>query len=323
MKLYFKLLILLLSIVQVKDCFSQVNDKFDSPKNIVKAYFYLLGQKTTLKYYIEKDPGNKDLLLLNNKEESYFGQARSKMKAYLVNKVGAQDLKKQEEIAFTALDKLYNQQSLNYDNLKNDLNGRINGMKTLPEDIKLTTLSFKYQGHLNSLISDGFYNIYNSKGHPKSKGIDFSIKIPVLFEIVDGDRPNVLNNFKTSIDENFMNFNIGTVNVPELGNVTQKDVNELIKSARYKSMIDKNAQNVEAKPIFIEDLNGLKISYNLHVQRLDLSLDSYMIQYMLFLKGKMMTVTFGIQKNEDVDYLKFNAYVTSIMNTFILNSNYK
>jgi len=187
----------------------------------------------------------------------------------------------------------------------------------------LTILSFKYQGHLNSLISDGFYNIYNSKGHPKSKGIDFSIKIPVLFEIVDGDRPNVLNNFKTSIDENFMNFNIGAVNFPELGNVTQKEVTELIKSARYKSMIDKNAQNVEAKPIFIEDLNGLKISYNLHVQRLDLSLDSYMIQYMLFLKGKMMTVTFGIQKNEDVDYLKFNAYVTSIMNTFILNSNYK
>ena len=291
--------------------------------DILKSYFYLFGQSTSIQYYIDQFPDNNEIVLIRMNESSYFGSARDRMRAYLISQIDEQEFLKQENNLKDVLSARYKNINLDVASLKTDINGRLKQMHSIPEDFKKVILSFKYQNNLNRLISDNYYYIFQSTNHSKSKGIDFNLKIPVVFESKEGDRPNVIQSFKSYIGNGFITFNILAQNAPGIGKPNKNDVLELISSGEYKSMLIPNAKNIKVSYIALEAFHGMKMRFDLESQRLDLTFKTETIQYMLFLENKMLLFTFGVESSNDFDEALFNAYVTSIMNTLVINSNYR
>lgn len=302
---------------------AQTSDNGYKFNDIAKSYFYLLGQSTSIQFYSDQYPDNKEIALIRMNESSYFDLARDRMRAFLLSQIGESEFLKEENKLKEVLSGRYQNVILDIDSLKSDINGRLNQMKSIPEDYKKIILSFKYQNNLNRLISDNYYYIFQSKNHSKAKGIDFNIKVPILFDAGEGARPNVIQNFKGYFGGKFISFNILTQYAVGIGRPTKDEVLELISSGEYKSMLIPNAKNVRVSHIALEAFHGMKIRFNLEVQRLDLTVKSETIQYILFLQDKMLLFTYGVENSNDFDEASFSAYITSIMNTLIINSNYK
>ncbi|MFD1167171.1 hypothetical protein ACFQ2C_16330 [Sphingobacterium daejeonense] len=180
---------------------------------------------------------------------------------------------------------------------------------------------FTYEKNPSSLINDGFCYTFNSKGARKSKGTDFNLKIPILFNQKEGDRPNIIQSFNYKLDDNAFSFNI-LIKPNEIGKVTKTDITELIGSKDIKNMIPQNANFIKATAIYIEECNGYKIEYTQEIERLDIKLDVHFYFYMIFDKDYLYGFTFGHNNTDTLHTKRYQPLITSIMNTFVLNTNY-
>lgn len=285
---------------------------------IAETYFYLLGQSLSIQMYLDRDPNNQELLTLKKDEASYFGSTRDRMRAYLVNNLGESKFSEDEKSILSILNDSNNKFEFNVETLKSDFQGILDHMKTVPEDYKYVILSFKYQNNLSDLIRDNYYYTFNSKGHSKAKEIDFSIKVPVLFKATEGDSPNVVQNFKSYLGNNVISFNVVAQNVAGIGKPKKNEVLELIRSGEYKKIMSPNSKDVKVNHFAIGDFNGIKYNYSLEEQKMK------SIQYMLFLENKVLLFTYAVRgldnfDEESFDESSFNAYVSSIMNTLVIN----
>lgn len=323
MKRIIKIILCVLVLFLTHDLNAQTSGNGYSLNDIAKSYFYLLGQSTSIQFYVDQYPDNKEIALIRMNESSYFGLSRDRMRSYLVNQIGENEILKQEKNLGEVLSGKYKKVILDVESLKSDINGRLNQMKTIPEEFRKIILSFKYQNNLNRLIGDNYYYLFQSKNHSKAKGIDFNLKIPLLFISKEGDRPNIIQNFNGYFGGKFMSFNVLTQYAKGIGRPSKKEVLDLISSGVYKSMLIPDVQNVKVSAIALESFHGLKFRFDMETQRLDLSIKQEAIQFLLFLEEKMLGFTFMVQSSSDFDETAFNAYVTSIMNTLVINSNYK
>lgn len=114
------------------------------------------------------------------------------MPTYLVNKIGESKFSKEENWLREILSGRYKNVTLNVESLKSNINGHLNGMKTILQDFRNIILSFNYQNNLNGLISYNYYYLFHLKNHSEAKDIDFNIKVPILFETKEDDRPNAV-----------------------------------------------------------------------------------------------------------------------------------
>lgn len=292
-----------------------------------KAYFYLRGQELTLEHLRTNGGYDSELENVIYNVKQYFSKPKESIRDYLSNSIGESKFTKSEDsLTQVVLSKL-DLGSINREDAFREINRRLNKLDGVPENIKTTLIHFKYINNPSAIINDGFYNIFSSKGHPKAKGTDFNLKYPTIFTEIDGARPNIIRTFNYDLDDNGFNFNVGVregVGNDEVGKVSKQDVLDFISSGQVKQMISEDSEFIKAEHIFIENCNGVKIEFKQKMQRLDLAFEIRFWSYLIFNENHLYTFIFGynIPNNGQDLSKKYQPLITSIMNSFVINTNY-
>jgi hypothetical protein len=170
-------------------------------KQLSQAYGFILGQKFTIdriaQEYPELSPeikeswfvfsscalGESEKSLEEVMEKEYGAQwpaLKKEMESQLSESLGKQPITKTDAIAF----------------LK-EVKSRAKGQ--LPASLRSSLLSVhpRYSRNPSLEIAEGWTQNFRSKDHPKAKGIDFSIQMPTSWSASEGNRPNVVQNFKS------------------------------------------------------------------------------------------------------------------------------
>ncbi|UXD70017.1 hypothetical protein MUK51_01750 [Sphingobacterium faecium] len=316
------LLLIILSFVPFF-VFTQTHRSSDSKKlnEAMKAYFFIKGQELSLEYLEKNEPSDQNLKKVIYNANQYFAKAKGNLSEYLISNLGEKKFVISEDSLTNILFESINFETIEKQSVITEINKRTNRFGGIPENIKSTLIYFTYEKNPSSLINDGFCYTFSSIGAPKSKGTDFNLKIPIVFNQKEGNRPNIIQSFDYNLDDNAFSFNI-LIKPNEIGKVTKTDITELISSNEIKNMIPQNAHFIKASPIYIEECNGYKIEYTQEIQRLDIKLNVHFTTYMIFDKDHIYGFTFGYNNTDDLFTKRYQLLITSIMNTFVLNTNY-
>ena len=115
-------------------------------------------------------------------------------------------------------------------------------------------------------------NTINVNSHPKSKGLNFSIKEPSKFQRNDGKRPNILYNWvKNQTDlENRITISVAIKKMPKEMEMSKKEWKDYLKFEGGINDLTAGLDNVnKQKYIVIESYPGIIFNYSNETQRME------------------------------------------------------
>jgi len=168
---------------------------------------------------------------------------------------------------------------------------------------------------------------YDSKGHPKAKGVHMTIEYPKSWQAQEGERPNIVQKFIGKTDNGLsvqcillikdtpflMRFAGDAVFTPEF-------MRDLVK--------EMGAEYVNGATTKIEQQSAGWMIYKQDMERAGFKMTAYSLQYMVMYKRKWVQVQFmigGLQGDEGTQSL-FNSYVPlfqTMANTIIFQDKWK
>jgi len=160
--------------------------------------------------------------------------------------------------------------------------------------------------------------------HPKSKGLNFSVKEPINFEREDGRRPNILYNWLKNRDnlENRITISIAIKEFPEEVQLTKKEwVNYLKFESGIKDFTEGMNDLNQEKYIVVESYPGLMFNYTNEVQRIDYTRKTFNTIIILIVENKMFNVSMAASNKSSLD-LNEGVFL-SLINSLIFPDQYK
>lgn len=203
----------------------------------------------------------------------------------------------------------------------------------MPDSILITLLSAHPRFSKNSglELSSGWKQIFRTKGHLKAKGIDFSLSLPISWSKREGNRPNIIQVFRSGAGHGPIMCNLMVKNIPlPAGYVLSKnELKEFFQPNELKDMVPDGGAYIDAKSIVLEgNAAGILIS-DQTMQRLDMTLTMRMTQFITIHDNSMIFIQFILSEmpdsNESLEELQKKYFPTfnAIANTFVLNDLYK
>ena len=160
--------------------------------------------------------------------------------------------------------------------------------------------------------------------HPKSKGLNFSIKEPVGFERVDGRRPSILYNWLKNRDnlDNRITISIAIKEFPAEVELTKEEWVQYLKfESGIKDMTDGMNNVNKEKYIVLESYPGLMFNFTNETQRIDYTRKTFNTMMILIVENKMFSVSISASNKSS---LALNEGVFLLMvNSIIFPEQYK
>lgn len=159
------------------------------------------------------------------------------------------------------------------------------------------------------------------KEHPKAKGVNLKIKQPIGWEIIEGDRPNIVkkfvyknNSYMIIVKDNFTFF-------------SRNEVKELLNSSEFKDEFIINSMTSLTNPeilnqriITIDKYPTLEFTVSGRMERLGINMKMIMKNWMIFYEDKIVLLQCG-----GIDSKEFNTLeglYFSITNSLIFPEQY-
>lgn len=125
-----------------------------------------------------------------------FQDTRTNLYQYLNDAIGKSEVDKIVSMALEEYKMMFEGGEINLDIVEAYINDVENYCKgNLPSPIKETLLYFKYINFPSKEITDGYFEYFNTKGHPKSTGLEIKLKFPITYKNEEGQRPHVVQRF--------------------------------------------------------------------------------------------------------------------------------
>jgi len=303
-------------------------------KQLSQAYGFVIGQQTSLERIEKKFPG-----LAKDVREAWFafnasalGESIKGVEKELSGQLGDKwpELKEQmnNQIAeFVSQQEITRVQAVEF--LK-EVHARSKGQ--LPDSIRSALLSAhpRYSQNPALELSDGWKQTYRTKGHPKAKGVDFSISVPASWSKREGNRPNIIQVFQSGARHGLImcNLMVKSIPLPE-GYPTTEELKEFFQPSEIKGMVPNGGKFVSAQSIVLEASPAGILVCDITQQRLDITLTMRMTQFVTIHKNAMIFIQFIVSKmpdqKETLDDLQkqFLPTFKAVANTFVLNERYK
>lgn len=309
----------------------EVSTKEPRWKQLSQAYGFVLGQQASLELIEKKYPDlakdaknawfafnstalgeslkgvEEEIAIdLGDKWPEYKKEMTSQIDALL----GRQELTRQQAVAFLQ-----------------EVRQRAKG--EMPESILATLLSAhpRFSKNPGLELSEGWVQTFRTKGHPKSKGVDFSVSFPASWSKREGNRPNIIQVFQSGAGHGPVMCNLM---VKKIGyKPTQEELKEFFQPSELKDMVPDGGTFIDAKAIVLEGAPAEMLVSNQTMQRLDLTLKMRMTQFVIIYDSSMIFIQFMVAKIPDstdtLDDLQkqFLPTFKAIANTFVLNERYK
>lgn len=181
---------------------------------------------------------------------------------------------------------------------------------------------------------------FNTKGHNKSKGIDFSVKLPVSWQAQEGDRPNVIQRFT---NYNGSGLSIFSLAVQDASPETEMISIELLKEVfsddndkrEFSSLIidnlDKGSKSkyISSNLFILENKPGVKICFEVNRNRTIYAITMESCSYIVFYNQKMIFLQGSTAKYIDSQAIsdggikKYEKLFDLIANSLVINDLYK
>lgn len=243
---------------------------------LAEAHAFVIGQESSLAL-IQRDfpelTGEVSKVSLAF-EASAFGEGHRGVQSALSNRFGGEwskfDVNVTEQIRTSI-----GQQAISRDDaiqFLTEVKARANG--ELPDAIRATLLSFnpEYSENPAREFLDGWKRVFESKGHLKAKGANFSIAYPSSWVAAEGERPNILQKFRGG-GYGIQMATIVTKNLPvESGTVlTEQDQLEMLSFDVLRGSVPPNATLIDVQTTRIDGSPAGIIEYTMTAERVGMT----------------------------------------------------
>jgi len=329
--------LLLLSLCSLE--WLRAQEDFDTTeprwKQLSQAYGFVLGQQTSLELVEKKFP-----TLAKDAKEAWFafnstalGESFKGVEDELSRELDAKWPEYKEQMA-TQMNDLVGKQDLTLQQATEFLaHVRRRAKGDMPETIRSALLSAhpRYSKNPALELSDGWKQTFRTKDHPKAKGVDFSISFPDSWNKREGDRPNIIQVFRSGSGHGpiMCNLMVKTIPFPAGYTPTKQELKEFFQPGELEGSVPAGGKFVTAQELVLEGAPAGMLVCDITQQRLDLTITMRMTQFMTILKNAMILIQFGVSKlpdtQETLDQLQqqFLPTFKSVANTFVLNDRYK
>lgn len=182
----------------------------------------------------------------------------------------------------------------------NTVEQRTEGRFVYPDILK-TLLWLKYADHPAEEITDGWATSYTSKGDPKAAGLDIRLTIPFSWKERSDDRPHIVRIWGNQNGTGLQAIMLQIRNIPELAQATEDDIKAVF-SEGVSDFLPEHAKLVGQMATEIDGEPALRMDYTIKTQRAGLELDLYFRNFMLFAKGRYISLACsGMNNHSDIE----------------------
>ena len=203
----------------------------------------------------------------------------------------------------------------------------------LPESILATLLSAhtRFARNPGLELLEGWKQTFRTRGHPKAKGVDFSIAFPLSWSRREGNRPNVIQFFQSGAGHGpiMSSLMVRDIPLPAGYELSERELREFFHPNELRHMVPHGGEFIDARAISLEGAPAGILVSDQTIERLDMTVTTRMTQFVTIQEKSMIFFQFMINKlpdsNESLDELHKNQFPTyrAIVNTFVLNDSYR
>lgn len=315
----------------------QSQDKLDLQKpkyeRVSRAYGFIMGQEFALKRIEGKFPELKIKVLRSRLMfNSSFDIAFVGLKKYLVNYLGGDaNFKKFENKFSSEIAEVINTQEFSFEESENfltEVNDRSSGAITSP--VLETLLFFQYENRPFFEFKTGYINEFNTKGHPKSKGTDWSIKIPKSWKGAESSLPNVIQHFTSDYGDGRESIQIMVKNIPtpKGTKLTSKEIDLYFSEKNMKEEFSNSLGFISFTKMTIGGNKGGLVETEKVYEKLGVNFKLRMHNYLFIRNNQLYFITASMSTSDTDKSLiseanKFNPLFLLIINSLVVNDQYK
>ncbi len=328
---------LLLSIV----CFSSIILSEGKSQNIssktylnslTSAYGYIEGQLTALKLIGKDVPkyATKAFTLWYSFNTN-FGAIRDSIEVFMIKAMGVKLIDSMKENMSETLKSLGSR--FTYDEIsaqskivevEDALNWKI------PSQFLQPILSVKYYHTPYREFLDNHTQLFKTKGHPKSKGSDWQIRIPLSWISSEGERPNIIQKFLPQSENGLVSISIlvKSLELPAGMKFSKKEVEEFFTEKEAKGMVPDGGKFLSFKKMVFDGINGGLLISEQEITRLDNRFNIRMHSFFFYWKEQFYYINCSIgsiSENSSITLLaeKYMPLFRLVANSIVVNSKYE
>lgn len=309
---------------------SETNIKRPKYIRASEAYGYLIGQQHSLDYLKRKFPDLK--LYVDNSQISFnltYGKSKPALKKYLSDFFSDIELKNLEENLIANINKqLFSQTFTDQDAIAFLLEVDNRAKGNIASPVLETLLSFQYADRPHEEFLRGFTTEFKTKGHPKSKGTDWQIKVPKSWRAEEAERPNIIQKFLADQEGTTQSIMLMVLPFSEGRPPTKAELLELFTDKGIRSILPKEAQFISFTKMTLNTNSGGMLVYEHTASRMDFSIKLRVAQFM-FVKDEKIYVlqgTVGSHNNEadlSIEMQKYLPLFKLVANSIVVNNQYR
>lgn len=325
-------LLSLQSTISAQNTLNTIDPKW---KQLSQTYGFIFGQQYTLEQISNKFPD-----LTPKVKEACFafngctlGECVKGLEDAMNQEYGIRWLELKKQMKLQLSDSLV-KQDITKENavlFLNEVKARAKGQ--LPDSIRSSLLSVhpRYTRNPELEIAEGWTQHFRTKEHPKAKEIDLSIQIPASWNSCEGNRPNVVQSFRSEAGHGpvICVLIIKKMELPAGYILSEEEVKDFFKISELKNLVPRGGRYVSCENIVLENMPAAIIIYDTTRQRVDEKMDVRFTQFITIYKGSIIFIQFTVTKMQNshatIDELqkRYILAYKSIANTFVLNDKYK
>jgi len=296
--------------------------------DISRTYGYCIGQTYTLDKIKEKYPKLSNQIFVAKAEFDLSFSNSIKNINILMNKYDGWKSIKKDMIKniHTKLDTSnlsYNESIQFIETVKQRAKGNIES----PVIETLLMLNPKYEQQPEREFYDGFKKKYISDNLQKSKGVEFSLEVPMSWISKESNRPNIVRKFISNNGHSIEMAMVLVYEFPDGKYLTESDIKSTVNKKDMNEAIPPDSILKDFGYMKLETLPGYWQRYSMKIQRVKKVMAIEMLAYTIFYKDKLIQIQFQIGDFEDTNldkrFKKFEPLFDAIVNTFVLKNIYQ
>lgn len=296
--------------------------------DISRTYGYYQGQKYSLDTINKKYPKLSNQIVIAKSEfDLSFSKSIKNIDTVMGKYDGWKSIKKDIiKNIHTKLDlsNLTYNESIDFINM---VKQRAKGNIETPVLETLLMLNPSYEENPEKEFYDGFKKKYISDNLKKSKGVEFSLDVPMSWISKEANRPNIVRKFISQNGHSIEMAMILVYNFPDGKYLSVNDIKSTVNKEDMKETLPPNAILKDYGFIKLETLPGYWQRYSMTIQRIRKTMTIEMLAYTIFYGDKLIQIQFQVgdfnNKNLEKRFKKFEPLFDSIINSFVLTSLYK
>jgi hypothetical protein len=170
---------------------------------------------------------------------------------------------------------------------------------------------------------------FSTRGHVKSKGAVFSMKVPKSWASLEGERPNIVQKFVSENGKGLEMAMIATKSIPSDVPFSKQDIRDILSADGQREMLPDGATFIAARSSLIEAEPAGVMEYTMRMQRADYDIHMHVLSLTFFQDRTMVQVQFQIgglpEQRATVErkFVAFRPLFQLMMNSIVFDDKWK